>query len=106
MDMPDQYDELIVSSASFQYNQDLDTEEVLPSMVVNFFNENETRTSKVELLNDKKESFHHKISDQNDSCKEYKYTSMNRRQEGYSGLPNNEDMKTKTEEILSKNVNS
>jgi len=108
MDTPDQYDEFIVSSASFQYNQDLDTEKVLPSMVVNFFNENETGTSKVdhELLNDKKESFHHKISDQNDSCKEYKYTSMNRREERYSGLPNNEDMKTKTEEILSKNVNS
>merc|ERR1711915_829915 len=108
MDTPDQYDEFIVSSASFQYNQDLDTEKVLPSMVVNFFNEHETETSKVdhELLNEKKESFHHKISDQNDSCKEYKYTSMNRREERYSGLPNYEDMKTKTEEILSKNVNS
>merc|ERR1719495_2325863 len=108
MDSPDQYDEFIVSSASFQCNQDLDTEKVLPSMVVNFFNENETGTSKVdhELLNDKKESFHHKISDQNDSCKEYTYTSMNRREERYSGLPNNEDMKTITDEILSKNVNS
>jgi len=107
VDTPDQYDEFIVSSASFQYNQDIDAEKVLPSMV-KFFNENETGTSEVdnELLNDKKESFHHKILDQNDSCKEYEYASMNRREERYSRLPNNEDVKTKTEEILSKNENS
>jgi len=111
-EMPNQFEEFIVSSTSFQSNFELENENILPSMVCSFQNstqyEKENANVGCEIFGDYEVSSSlsvtHETSSNSHDQSEYHTSSMLQGQE--NELASNMEMKERTEPLSSKNTKS